>query len=317
MEKRRLQATGGSSLTLTLPKVWLERVDLKSKDEVLVNAIGPVLVIKPANRSRQQISLTIGMDGKQPEWVLREMIGAYIAGADKIVLEAERITPEQNQIVRRTTSKLFGFEILEETSSFIVSHSIVDDTLFPVAESVRRVFAISSGMFQDALTAAQAGDKALAGDIIQRDQEVNKFVYAIKRRFIQISDGRADGDFVEVNYYRSVATQLERVGDRAVIISELASAERTEEVQLSKSFPKIRAAVIDLLQELGELIAHPTMERAHEILDRNAKLEPLMYSSKRMKDSYEGAVMEDSLDRLRGHLMNIAELTIDFLMQTS
>lgn len=54
--------------------------------------------------------------------------------------------------------------------------------------------------------------------------------------------------------------------------------------------------------------------QAHKILDGDTELERLIYSSKRMKLSYEGAIVEDSLDRLRGYLMNIAELTIDYTL---
>lgn len=315
MERRKLQATGGSSLTLTLPKAWLEKWQLKSKDEVFVSSVGPTLIIKPSHRSRQQSGITIALDDKAPEWVQREIIAAYIAGADKILLKATRITPQQNHIVRQTIQLLFGFEILEETSTSIVAHNVIDNTLFPVAETTRRIFSISRSMFEDALEAAQTGDRELADDIMLRDYEVNKFVYAIKRRFVQIIEGRAEGNPAEVNFYNNIASRLERVGDRSVSIAELASNDRTGQVKLSSSFPKIRSAITNLLDQVEDLLNNPDIELAHKILDQNKQLEPLMYSSIRMKQSYEGAVVEFSLDRLRGHLMNIAELTIDYLMQ--
>lgn len=316
MEKRRLQATGGSSLTLTLPKAWLERWKLKSKDEVLVNVVGSSLIIKPAGRSRLLTARSINLDDKAPQWVQREIIGAYINGLDKIVLEAKQITPQQNQIVRQTVQLLFGFEILEETSTIIVARNVTDNALFPVAESARRIFAISRSMFEDALRAAQTGDKELAHDIVLRDHEVNKFAYAIKRRFVQIINGCAEGNPIEVDYYRSVASRLERVGDRAVSIAELATNNQTGQVMLSSSFPKIRTAMTDLLDQIEELLNKPNIKLAHKILDQNNKLEPLMYSSTRMKQSYEGGIIEFNLDRLRGHLMNISELTVDYLMQS-
>lgn len=314
MEIRRLQATGGSSLTLTLPKAWLERLELKSKDEVQVNDMGTALIIKPTDRSRQQVTRSIELDGKEPEWALREIIGAYISGADSIILNAGRITPQQNQTVRQTVQQLFGFEILEETSARIVARSVVDDSLFPVGESTRRAFAICRSMLQDSLRAAQSGDKDLARDVMLRDQEVNKLVYAIERRFVQALHGGI-GNAAELNYYCDVSMQLERIGDRAVVISKLVSGEHTGQVQLSSSFPLIRERITELLDDIEKLLLTPDMKLAHTILDKNPRLEPLMYSSKRIKQTYEGAVVEDSFDRSRGRLMNIAELTIDYLMQ--
>lgn len=317
MERRKLQATGGSSLTLTLPKAWTSRWKLHSKDEVLVNAAGPALTIKPTSRAKQEVSIDISIEDMPDEWCLREMIGAYIAGADKIALRSHRITPSQNQAIRQTVQLLFGFEILEETSQKIVARTVLDDTMFPVSESTLRIFMITRSMFEDSLKAAQTGDKDLANDIKLRDYEVNKFVHAIKRQFHEILSGKLDGSLGEVSYYRSVAGQLERVGDHAAKIAELASTDRTDPVKLSSTFPAIQERIHHLLKEVESMVRHLDKLQAHKILDGGKDLERLIYSSKRMKQSYEGAIIEDSLDRLRGYLMNIAELTIDYTLASA
>lgn len=315
MEKRRLQATGGSSLTLTLPKSWLQRWKLKSKDQVLVSTVGSSLIIKPDHRSYRDAEITIALDGQSTVWILREIIAAYIAGADRIVLSAQRIMPEQNMYIRQTIQQLFGFEILEESSKSIVAHSVADDSLFPVADNIRRAYTICRSMLEDALRAVEQNDKDLARDVILRDHEVNKLVYGVERRFTQVLSGRSEGNAIELNYHCNVAMQLERIGDRAVIISKLASSDQITLPALSEEFTDIRGAITELLANIDQLLQHPTMEYAHAILDKNQRLEPLMYSNHHSKHTYTGAVIEDSFDRSRGRLMNIAELTIDYLMQ--
>jgi phosphate uptake regulator len=265
---------------------------------------------------KRRLQSTINLDAKALDWVHREIVGAYIAGSDKIILDAKRISPEQNKTIRHTIQGLFGFEILEETSTIIVAQSVVDDSLFPVGESTRRVFAICRSMLADSLQAARTGDKELANDVILRDQEVNKLVYAIERRFVQVLKGRADGSANELNFYCNVSMQLERIGDRAVIIGKLVSNNHTDQVRLSNSFPTIHEAITELLDDIEALLKDPSINLAHQVLDKNPRLEPLMYSSGRIKQTYEGAVVEDSFDRSRGRLMNIAELTIDYLMQS-
>ncbi len=314
MERRRLQATGGSSLTLTLPKSWINRFKLQSKDEVLVGTSGLALTIKPAGRSQQEVVINIQVEGVPDEWVLREMIAAYIAGADKIVLYSRRISPSQNQAIREAVQLLFGFEILEETSQKIVARTILDDSLFPVSESTMRIFTITRSMFEDSLKAAQTGDKELALDIKQRDYEVNKLVHAIRRQFHEIMTGKLEGSLAEISFYRSIAGQLERVGDHAVKIADLASTDRTDPVKLSSTFPVIQERVHLLLKNVESMVRRLDKRLAHKILDGGEELERLIYSSKRMKQSYEGAIIEDSLDRLRGYLMNIAEMTIDYTL---
>lgn len=309
-----MQATGGASLTLTLPKAWTSRLKLRSKDEVLVSTQGPMLIVKSGDRTKQEIKMDIAIDEMPTEWLVREIIGAYIAGADKVTIRSARISPSQNHAVRQVVQLLFGFEIIEESSQKIVARSVLDDAKFPVSESTLRIFVIVRGMFEDALKAAQTGDKDLAIDIKQRDYEVNKFVHATKRQFQEILSGKVEGDIDEVSFYRSVAIQLERIGDHAVKIAELASTDRTDPVKLSGTFPTIQSRVHLLLKDAEIMVRHLDKPQAHKILDRDTELEQLIYSSKRMKQSYEGALIEDSLDRLRGYLMNIAELTIDYLL---
>lgn len=312
MQRRKLQATGGSSLTLTLPKVWISRHKLQSKDEVLVNDAKSILTIRPAGKTKQELTIDISVDNMPDEWVLREIIGAYIAGVDKIALRSQRITPSQNQTIRKTVQLLFGFEILEETSQKIVARSVLDDALFPTSENTLRLFRITRGMFEDSLKAAQAGDKDLAADIKLRDYEVNKLLHAIKRQFQEILSGKIEGDLEEVSFYRSIAIQLERIGDHAVKIARLASLDRTDSVKMSSTFPKMQEGIHDLLKDIELMVRHLDKQQAHKILDSGKDLERLIYGSRHMKQSYEGAIIEDSLDRLRGYLMNIAELTIDY-----
>lgn len=179
MEKRRLQAAGGRSLTLTLPKSWVDTWQLQSKDEVLVNTSGASLIVRPSKRTNQRFAKAIDLNSKKPEWILREIIGAYVSGAHKIVLEGDKISPTQNRIIRQTVRELFGFEILEETSSKIAAHSVINDTKYPVEDNAKRAYTICRQMLEDTLTAAQTGDKDLAYEVMLRDQELNMLVYAI------------------------------------------------------------------------------------------------------------------------------------------
>lgn len=301
-------------MTLTLPKSWVDRWALRSKDEVFVNETKGGLTIQPASRTKRDLIYRFDLDGKSSSWIEREMIGSYIAGADRIELASKRITSEQNQIIRQTIRLFFGFEIVRETSDTIVARTLLNEMSFSIPENTIGVFQMVRSMFEDALVAAQDGDKELATDIIQRDHEVNKIVYAIKRHFQQVLGGKIDNDVAKADFYRSIAGQIERIGDHAVKIAELAGNDRTEPVQLSHSFSSIKKGAEQLLQDTETMLLHFDIDKAHAILDKDHELEQLIFSSKRMKQSYEGAIVEDSLDRLRGYVMNIAERMIDYLV---
>ncbi len=312
MELRKLQSTGGASLTLTLPKQWVNKWKLKGKDEVFVTQNGHTLIVTPVTKNRDETTFNINVDEVTESWLVRESIAAYIAGADKINFRSNKMSPAQNQIIRKAVQLLFGFEILEETSQKIYVKNIFDDYKLSVPQSTHKIFLITKSMFEDSLKAIQNGDKNLASDIELRDNEVNKLLYVIKRQFYSLLSGKSDGNLAELSYYQGVAVQLERIADHAVKIASLAHLDGSKRLSLSSNFSTIEATVHRLLNEVEEVVNSLDKIHAHKILDTNTVLERLIYGSKQMKKSYEGALIEDSLDRLRGYLMNIAELTIDY-----
>ncbi len=312
MEIRKLQSTGGASLTLTLPKLWVNKWKLKGKDEVFVTQNGHTLIVTPVTKNRDETTFNLSVDEMTESWLVRESIAAYIAGADKINFRSKKISPDQNRIIRKAVQLLFGFEILEETSQKIYIKNIFDDYKLSVPQSTQKIFLITKSMFEDALKAIQKGDKNLAADIELRDNEVNKLLYAIKRQFYSLMSGKTDGNLANLSYYQSVAIQLERIADHAVKIANLAYLNHSKSLSASGDFSTIQATVHRLLDETEEIVNSLDKIHAHKILDTNTVLERLIYGSKQMKKSYEGALIEDSLDRLRGYLMNIAELTIDY-----
>src|SRR5665213_774073 len=311
MEKRKLQATGGASLTLTLPKAWVSDSGLHSKDQVLVIPDGKALIIKPLSAQASESKVSINVDGMTEPWLARELVSAYVSGADKITFRSKKITPDQRQIIQKALQLLFGFEILEETSKKVYIKNIFDDAKLSVPESTQKIFLIARTMFEDALKATAAGDQNLALAIEQRDFEVNKLLCVVKRQYYSLLKGKTEGSVSELGYYVNVAIQLERIGDHAVQIAKVAAA---SEAPLSpySNFDAIKTRVAALFNDVEKVVGSLDKSLAHQILDQDEALRQLIGGSKRAKKSSERLLIENSLDRLRGYIMNIAELTIDY-----
>lgn len=271
---------------------------------------GKVLIIKPAMTQADEYKIDINIDGLAEAWLVREMIGAYIAGADKITFRSEGIAPAQRQIIHKAAQLLFGFEILEETSTKVYVKNIFDDAKLTAPQSTQKIFLIARTMFEDALKAVESGDKILALDIEQRDFEVNKLLYAIKRQYYSRLKGKTEGSAVEIGYYMNVAVQLERIADHAVQIARITSAD-VEQPASYDNFPAIQAQVRVLFDDTERVVSSLDKALAHKTLDHDQSFKRLISSSRSEKSS-ERVLTENSLDRLRGYVMNISELTIDY-----
>jgi len=189
--------------------------------------------------------------------------------------------------------------------------NIFDSDKLSVPQSTQKIFLITRTMFEDALRSVATGDKNLALGIGQRDFEVNKLLYVVKRQFYSVLMGKASGKIAEIGYYVNVAIQLERIADHAVQIAQITRA-GVAQSSLYTSFTLIETSVRNLFDEAERAVASLNKVQAHTILDHDAAFKRLISDTKSKQKTSERLMIENSLDRLRGYLMNIAELTIDY-----
>jgi len=317
MEIRKLQLTGGSSLAITLPKKWADHFGLKSKDTVVIySQKSGALIIQPARHKKQLLKTVLKIDDFTKDMLTREIIAHYISGSDEVTIKSKKITHDQRNRIREVSHSLIGYEIIDESSEEVSIKNIFDATKFPIIQNVGKMFVITKSMFNDAIKAIAQNDKPLARDVIDRDFEVDKLQLAIMRQFYTLIQGREYDEEIglsqmDLNYYENVATQLERIADHAVKIAKaVITASKKLESIASSYIKNIAKKVLPLLEYSEEMVQKLDKILAHKILSKNPEIESILSVDKAVK-SFEEMIVTDSLDRLRGYVMNIAEITID------
>lgn len=317
MEIRKLQLTGGSSLAITLPKKWADHFGLKSKDTVVIySQKSGALIIQPTHHKEQLLKTVLKIDDLTKDMLTRELIAHYISGSDEVTISGQRITHDQRNRIREVSHSLIGYEIIDESSEEVFIKNIFDAAKFPVIQNVEKMFVIAKSMFNDAIKAITQNNKPLARDVIDRDFEIDKLQLAIMRQFYASIQGRVYDEEIglsqaDLNYYENVATQLERIADHAVKIAKaVITADKKLESLVSSHIKNIAKKVLPLLEYSEEVVRKLDKTLAHKILSKNQEIESILFVDKAVK-SFEEMIVVDSLDRLRGYVMNIAEIAID------
>ena len=317
MEIRKLQLTGGSSLAITLPKKWVDHFGLKSKDTVVIySQKSGSLIIQPARYKEQLLKTVLKIDGLTKDMLTRELTAHYISGSDELTIKSKRITRDQRNRIREILQSLIGYEIIDESSEEVFIKNIFDVTKFPIIQNVEKMFVIVKSMFNDAIKAITQNNKPLASDVIDRDFEIDKLRLAIMRQFYALIQGRVYDEETglsqaDTNYYEHVATQLERIADHAVKIARtVITADKKSESLVSSRLKNIVKKILPLLEYSEEAVRELDKTLAHIILEKNPEIERTFLLDRDVK-SFEEMLVVDSLDRLRGYVMNIAEITID------
>src|SRR5688500_5655154 len=114
MELRKVQLTGGSSITVTLPKSWIEKSKIRAGDVVgcVEQPDGSLNVTPHIKGERPNQQYTIEIQNDEGSYLFRKIIAAYLTGYDTIRLTSKGpIGTNARLQVRLAVRRIMGLEI--------------------------------------------------------------------------------------------------------------------------------------------------------------------------------------------------------------
>lgn len=327
MEGRKLQLTGGSTYVVSLPKRWVTDAGLKAGDTVFLEpqVDGAVLIraqLPERPLARRRVFEEKGEERR--DHLLRKLIGAYIAGFGYIEV---RFRPEMGPFVRRVardfSRMVIGPEVIEESRNSVVIQDLSDTAELSPEKCLRRMHLTVRAMHEDALQALRTQDDALARDVAQRDQDVDRLYWMVAKQYnlahLPGAMATGPGNRAELHNHRLIAKLFERIGDHAERIARTfpVFAARGLEPKLLKELDAARSSAIGILDKAFFALLSADIEAANEAvddLDRHQKLiDGLSHhvASRKGEELLALAAIVDSLARTAGYAADIAELAID------
>lgn len=224
-EKRKVQMTGGSTLTISLPISWAREVGINQGDEVSLcwqKDKSILLTAKPKKKQGLSRAVIKLFPGEKPEDILRLLIAHYLVGYDMINLVSQKgfNTQDRKWIKDTVRQRLIGLEVVEESGDELILQSLLNYEELNLEKAIQRMSRIIKSIQKDSIRALQ-GDTALAGDVIQRDDEVDRFYLLIVR---QLKAALRDPELAkkigircprECMAYRLIIKSMERIADHA------------------------------------------------------------------------------------------------------
>ncbi len=325
MESRKIQFTGRSTFIVSLPKKWVEKKGIKVGDRIAMEETeeGSLILDSELTPKPESLRISIDITNNEPREVERKVVSTYLNGFDVLTIYSKsRISSEQRNSIKNILRRLVGPEILEEDSKKIVVHDLLDMSDLALKNVLRRMHLIVESMFKNAVDAFLIGDSGLAVDVISRDDEVDKLYLLATREIIEGTKKRSkislDVPPEKTLHYLTVAKSLERIGDHAVKISK---ATRENEPGIPREFERqiaaLYSAVLKGFESSAKSLFKEDLKLANGAL--NAK-ERIRGSTTALLNGIEANVgtlplftLIDSLQRVSGYSMDIAESTLDII----
>lgn len=325
METRKVQITGGTTLIVSLPKTWVNKVNLSPGDEVsLMTQSDGSLSIRTKNSPEVHHSKVIYIESKDGDNLVREIIAAYIAGFTSIELKANKILSKQRDTVRKTVNMLIGPEIIEETLEKIVLQDILNPAELSVKKSIRRMFMITRSMQENAIRSLKERDFDLAQDVADRDNEVDKLFLLVSKQFRMVMRdisiaAKFDMTMEEHLDMRLASYPIERIGDHATKICNQVIQIGDKEVpdEIIKSIEEVNLLSLKIVEDSIDALfkknidmANTTFTRRNEVAKKLLKIEESVIKLPSDVSVPLGIIL-DSIDRTCDYGCNIAEIAIN------
>ena len=226
MEARKVQRVGYSTLTVSLPRDWVEDVKLKAGDIVSIKREddGSLKLIPGTEHKREEIkNCVVNADLCNSNNLLTRVITAnYILGHDTIQIVAkDELRKVHLEEIRATTQRLTGLSIVEQTLKQITLQSFVDPTRFPIYGLMRRLHIIISSMLETSIKALVERRAELATEVSHMEEESDRIYWLIVRQLLLSIRDRSVGSKIGIESplhipgNRVVAKTLEEMADAA------------------------------------------------------------------------------------------------------
>ncbi len=332
-ETRRIQFTGKSSYIVSLPKQWVIDLGLKQGDQITITREGKsALKILPAKDQAKSVQqedaiLEISRDDDNAT-IVRKLVSLYFLGYKTIQIKpkADRLQPGQrNAIKSAVKGMLMGAEIISDSVDGITIQVLVNLLELSVDGAFKRMLHLAKSMLKDALLAVKEGNVELAKEVIDSDDEVDRFGFYIIRQLkiaIQNEHMLKDMGFDNARQclgYRIIVKNIERTGDHASLIAkdllEFKKPVRKDAMEKIESLNEFSTSVLDqaclalFKEDFNQ--AELAIKKSSEISKYEKRILESLKSIKDEEEAFRIKRMIGNITRIAEYASDIAEIVLN------
>ena len=332
-ETRKIQFTGKSSYIVSLPKQWISDLGLKQGDQIrIVRKGSSTLELYPPKfeshiQKKEEAIIEIDTE-EEAETIVRKLISLYFLGFKTINVKPkkDRLSPSQRNTVKEAVKRmLMGSEIISDSSIGITVQVLVNLLELSVDGAFKRMIHLAKSMSSDAILAVKENNLDLAQEVINTDDEVDRFGFYIIRQLkiaIQNEHMLKEMGFRNARNclgYRLVVKNIERTGDHASFIAkdllEFKKPVKKEILEKLQDMNKFCLSVLDdsclALFKEDYWQAEKTIKKTNEIVRYEKKVRDASKSLRDHEEIYRIRRMTENIRRISEYASDIAEIVLN------
>ena len=326
-EVRKVQLTGGATYTISLPKAWVVENAINAKDSLRIDwRPSGALRITPLDMAENKYQRVVLSCKEIHIGSLHDhLMGAYISGADEIIITAFQSNDKKYQAeIRRFLKNTRGFEIIDEEGGTIRMVCLMNSGEMPLYASLNRMYSQLVSLMRDILAVFDGESIELIEDVAEREADVDAMLYLVERQVRVALDSHLVASSLKVSRhqaleYSNLAKSLERMMDHAFQIGNYLLEFEMPKLSLGSTPLSAIPRWLDALKELMINIRtreSPRIEAARSELKQSQKVlesheEILMKSNKKAGTILFEFKLSESLRRQCAYASDFGEILLN------
>ncbi len=320
-ETRKIQFTGKSSYIVSLPKQWITELGLKQGDQIrMVRKGASTLELYPPkfeSRIQKKEDAVIEIqDNEESSSIVRKLISLYFLGFKTIIVKPKngRLSAHQRNSVKGAVKRmLMGSEIIADSSVGITIQVLVNLLELSVDGAFKRMIHLAKSMSSDAILAVKENNLELAQEVINTDDEVDRFGFYIIRQLkiaIQSEHMLKEMGFRNARNclgYRLVVKNIERTGDHAAFIArDLLEFKKAVKKEILQKLQEMNEFCLSALDDSCLALFKEDYNQAEKTI---AKIEQITKFEKKVRDASKSLKDDEEIYRIRRMTENIRRVS--------
>ena len=330
VQTRRLQMTGGSTYIVSLPKDWVDELEIKKNSDVTLvkNANDSITLFQEEHGKKGHGTAFVGTKDSK-ESIRRKIIAMYLSGFKIIEIKTKgmEIPSSHRSVIRDLVrTNLMGTEIIEASSEKIILQVLTQLAQLSFSVALKRMYLTAVNMHREAIDALGDLNSEQGEEVIKMDDEVDRFSLYIMRNLnlalenVQILLDSGLKKSSECLGYRTVVKCVERIADHgALVAKKIKYLDSQIDKKIFKEIKKLSEESIEVfensiaaLSKRDYAMAEKVASNVSEVIEKEKKLMDSLRPSK--NTAIIKLVLED-IRRTAEYSKDISEVVMDETIQ--
>lgn len=329
-QTRRMQLSGGSTYIISLPKKWIEELKIKVGENITIvkNANNSITLFpREHNTVKKKTTAVIPVSQKDSSGsIKRKIISAYLSGFNSIEIKSKgmKVPVEHSRSIRNLVrSSMIGTEIVESSSEAISIQILTRLPELSFETALKRMYLMANNMIREAMEALEEVDTAHAGEVVNMDDEVDRFGLYMRRNLVLAVENenilqdmglRKPSDCLG---YRAVVSRIERIADHASLIAKrIKFVEGKIDSKIFNKIKKLSEKSLSVFEESINAVQEHDFDKAERVAQKvveatDEEKQIMTEVKENIKNSMVIRFTLEDLRRIAEYSSDIAEVAID------